>query len=96
MPRVNSSDFIELLYRTIITVARKRGIIIEREEGFAIDVAQEVILELTCRMGTTDQRRVAYNSLALQTEVSLDDPNIRAIPARADGPRHGDVVPYLD
>ena len=96
MLRVNSAELIELIYRTILTVARVSRIIIEGEERFAVDVAQEVILELTNRMGITDQRRVAYNSVATQTEVNLDNPNVRAIPAGAEGPRRGDVVPYLD
>ena len=98
MLRVNSVELIELFYRTILTVARISRIIIEGEERFAVDVAQEVILEPTNRISTrtTDQRRVAYNSVATQTEVNLDDPSVRAIPAGAEGPRRGDVVPYLD
>ena len=96
MLRVNSAELIELIYRTILTIARTSGIIIKEEERFAVDVAQEVILELTNRMGNTDQRRVAYNSVTTQTEVNLDGPNVRVIPAGAEGPRRGDVVPYLN
>ena len=44
------------------------------------------MLELTNRMGNTDQQRVVYNSVATQTEGNLDDPNVRAIPAGAEGP----------
>ncbi|MCG7868579.1 MAG: hypothetical protein JAY74_19695, partial [Candidatus Thiodiazotropha taylori] len=96
MLRVNTAELIEVIYRTIITVARIGGIIVEGEERFAVDVAQEVVLELNSRAAATDQRRVAYNSVATQTEVNLDDPNVRAIPAGAEGPRRGDVVPYLN
>ena len=91
MLRVNPVELIELIYRTILMIARISGIIIEKkEERLAIDVAQEVILELT------DQRWVAYNRVATQTEVNLDEPNVRAIPAGAEGPSSGDVVLYLN
>ena len=87
---VNPVELIELISRTILMIARISGIIIEKkEEWLAVDVAQEVILELT------DQQRVAYNSVVTQTEVNLDEPNVRAIQAGAEGPRSGDVVPYL-